>query len=118
MAEFNRKEDIKQCLELAKIFKDKAKRLKKEPSRQPSKKKKRTEADKRKRAEAFAKLKAGTYVPVAVAEQLAEADAVRREYQPHMPPVPVKTPEQIAYEANLAVSREIGLERRESGWDD
>ena len=65
MQEFNRREDAAQCLTLARLFKQRAAKLKKEPCRQPSKAKKRTEADKRKRAEAFEQIKAGTYIPVA-----------------------------------------------------
>ena len=38
--------------------------------------------------------------------------------RPAAPPAPVKTAAQIAYEANLRVSREIGKEKNEAGWDD
>jgi hypothetical protein len=60
MAEFNRREDVKQCLELKKAFAEKAEQLKKLPCRQPSKKKKRTEADKAARAEWMRKRRLGT----------------------------------------------------------
>jgi hypothetical protein len=60
MAEFNRREDVRQCLELKQAFAEKAERLKKLPCRQPSKKKKRTEADKEARAEWMRKRRLGT----------------------------------------------------------
>jgi hypothetical protein len=113
--EFCRKEDAKQCLSLAEIFKDRAAQLKKEPCRQPSKKKKRSEADKAKRAEAFAKIKAGNYTPVAIAAIIGEAAAVRQEYQPPAPP-PVQRPTAAAIAADQArrIDIEIGKERGEA----
>jgi hypothetical protein len=117
MQEFNRKEDVKQCLALAKVFKERAAKLKKEPCRQPSNAKKRTEADKLARAAAFAKIKAGTYSPAAVAASLAEATAAgqeyRQEYQPPAAPVPAVP---TAYELNAATSAQI--QREIDGEDD
>jgi hypothetical protein len=96
MQEFNRKEDVNQCLALAKAFKERAAKLKKEPCRQPSKKKKRTESDKLKRAKWFGDHRAGR-TRYKAAESIGSATT--RE---NAPTTRGNTPTQSAYDAAWA----------------